>query len=112
MTINTHELAWAAGFFDGEGSTSASHNRPGGPGHLSVAVGQTNRETLERFQRAVGGLGKIYGPRRPSKASFGKVQRWDWKTTNFQAGQAVIAMLWRFLSEPKREQAQRILEAL
>jgi hypothetical protein len=41
------ELAWAAGFFDGEGSASVC-------GTIVITIGQVNRENLFRFQRAVG----------------------------------------------------------
>ena len=49
------ELAWAAGFYDGEGYTSY-HARTFS---LRVEIGQKNRSTLERFQSAIGGLGEI-----------------------------------------------------
>jgi hypothetical protein len=31
-----------------------------------AVINQTNRESLERFKRAVAGLGKIYGPYEPA----------------------------------------------
>ena len=52
-------LAWAAGFFDGEGSTCCDRE-----GHrLYVTIGQVNRQNLEKFQAAVGGSGIIGKPR-------------------------------------------------
>lgn len=49
------EIAWAAGFFDGEGHTSCTAS-------LAITVGQVNRNNLQRFMEAVNGAGKIYGP--------------------------------------------------
>jgi len=48
------ELAWAAGFFDGEGHCSANRG-----GYVSIMVSQRHREPLERFQAAFA-VGKIY----------------------------------------------------
>lgn len=55
--MNREELAWAAGFFDGEGCFSYSKSGQ----YVCVSIGQTVREPLERFKLAVG-LGVIYGP--------------------------------------------------
>jgi hypothetical protein len=103
--VNTHELAWAAGFFDGEGSTSA-HNGRGLQLHLS----QIDVRPLQRFQLAVSGLGTLRGPYSPR----GKQQRpfCVWSSTKFEHSQAVIAMLWRYLSDPKKEQAARAVEQI
>ena len=103
--FDSHELAWAAGFFDGEGTVHLSAHK-GSPGGASVhtSVHQVDRRPLERFQAAVG-VGKIYGPRpNPPNRPISMFQ-----TTTFEAGQALIAMLWRFLSAPKREQARQVL---
>jgi hypothetical protein len=58
------EIEWAAGFFDGEGYVGARvKNRSRQQSKacsLSLRVGQRHREPLERFQRAVGGVGQIY----------------------------------------------------
>jgi hypothetical protein len=68
---NREELAWAAGFFDGEGSFSWTM-----PAAFGWAViNQTNRASLERFKRAVAGLGKIYGPTNRDTRTAGRVSR-------------------------------------
>jgi len=64
--VDRYELAWAAGFFDGEGwanavgETSRKTRQP----HARVNQADPNGvpEVLTRFQRAVGGLGRIGGP--------------------------------------------------
>lgn len=102
---NREELAWAAGFFDGEGSTSLSKYRsqPTSPG-LAVSIGQIGREALDRFQRAVEGLGRVYEIRTvPGTYMF--------RTSKFEHGQAIIGLLWLFLCSVKRDQAARVLQA-
>jgi hypothetical protein len=92
------ELSWAAGFFDGEGccSTAYKNNRP------LLLVGQHyDPVCLIRFQKAVLGVGKIYGPYSYSTRK-NNGPSYMWRTTNFEHSQAVVAMLWKFLSEPKR----------
>ena len=66
------ELAWAAGFWDGEGCTYRS------PRQWFMEVNQTEVTTLERFMAAVG-VGKIYGPRMPHKTTLGTSPQWRWR---------------------------------
>lgn len=96
------ELAWAAGFFDGEGSTIArsDSDRPGYR-QLVVTVPQSGRDgvpaVLVRFQLAVLGMGVI--DRADEKSVF------RWRARGFVDAQATVALLWRFLDDVKREQA-------
>ncbi len=101
--IDTHELAWAAGFFDGEGSTSlhGSGRRVRQP---RLSVPQAEPFTLDRFRRAVFCIGRIGQPRsRPS----GSIE-YCWHTTRWTEAHAVIALLWRWLGPVKRDQAVRV----
>jgi hypothetical protein len=106
--MDREELAWAAGFFDGEGTLSYAQKAR----FVTVRVAQTERKILERFQRAVGGVGKIYGPYVQRHKD-----RWERKPQYaFQSGrsehvQAVVAFLWFKLGEVKRAQAARVLQA-
>ncbi len=61
------ELAWAAGFFDGEGHTRWQKNASN-RGTFCVSVSQLEKEPLERFKAAVGGGGHLYGPKRNGKS--------------------------------------------
>ena len=97
-TPDTHELAWAAGLFDGEGWVGAPHQD--GRLHLHAAVSQSDRGVLDRFRNAVGGLGHVHGP----YARVGVKDHWDYQVYSFEGVQAVLAMLWKFLSPVKREQ--------
>lgn len=104
--LNTHELAWAAGFFDGEGCTTRSLSKSGTSKPPVLTLTQVDTRSLDRFHLAVGGLGRI----RFSERSVNPRHRDThvWVTTNWVETQAVIALLWRFLSPGKREQALRV----
>jgi hypothetical protein len=106
-SVNTHELAWAAGFFDGEGCTYARvrNGRRQGTA-ISIHIPQVHREVLDRFQNAVLGLGSITGfqPGNPNASYI-----WIWKVSNWRDCQAVIAMLWKHLGAVKREQYKTAL---
>lgn len=88
------EIAWAAGYFDGEGHVSAAvtPKRRG----LVVVVANSHYPGLYRFQRAVLGLGAIY----PARGT--NVPTWQWRVSSLENVQAVMAMLWPFLGEEKR----------
>jgi hypothetical protein len=107
---NREELAWAAGFFDGEGSTCGGVSRKGAawltmPIHqLTDSSDDPNSSTLERFRNAVGGLGRIYERRERADMHV-------WTVGAFEDVQAVGAMLWPFLSQPKQKQFSKALEA-
>jgi hypothetical protein len=96
--VNLKELAWAAGFFDGEGSVY----RYKGQGALRLQIAQVDRRPLDRFRAAVLEIGRVNGPY-PNKG-LNRKPYWSWNVTSVESGQAVIALLWRFLSGPKREQ--------
>lgn len=108
------ELAWAAGFFDGEGNTQCSiRTRPNSlfkrGRSIKMSVGQVDPRPLYRFHIAINGLGKICGPyvrvKRPKECSS-----YEWRVTNLLETKAVIALLWDFLSEPKQEQIVKVLQ--
>lgn len=93
--MNREELAWAAGFFDGEGTTGFYRN--GGYRRFVMSVPQNDPRPLERFHAAVEGLGYINWQRTGTN--------YVWQVQRFEHTQAVMALLWPFWSEPKREQA-------
>lgn len=98
--MNREELAWAAGFFDGEGSfTHGGNTGPGSGRYAVVRITQTDAAVLHRFRRAVTSIGRVTGPHltahRPAfhYCAYGN-----------EKSQAIGAMLWAFLSPPKRVQ--------
>lgn len=103
------ELAWAAGIFDGEGYIAckayplASNPQRANP-RMVMSVGQYHDdEVVQRFCRAVG-VGKIT----TTAKADGKTE-YVWRVQSFEKVQAVTAMLWPWLSGPKRAQASQAL---
>ncbi len=101
--LDQAELAWAAGFFDGEGSTMV-HLDDSRPGYvrLEAAVPQSGRgsgipATLVRFQTAVGGIGRIVGP--------DERDIYKWVSQGRLEALATQALLWKQLGGVKRHQA-------
>jgi hypothetical protein len=105
LLVDFYELAWAAGFFDGEGSV---YYRGRKRQELCLAVSQSDRRPLDRFCSAVG-IGAVRGP---YKAKYSNAKPYYvYSIGSHVPVQAVVAMLWRWLSEPKREQATQALRA-
>lgn len=101
------EVAWAAGLFDGEGSTSIQFDkrRIGSKGTFRLSLAQAGddraTEVLERFRSAVGG-GKIYGPYQPPPPS--RKPKYHWYVHNTEA-LVVLNRLRPYLSRAKKLQA-------
>lgn len=96
--VDEYELAWAAGFFDGEGSVHFA----GASNLCYVSVGQKDRRPLQRFRDAVD-VGNINGPYSNARGSW-----YHWSVGGRKAAR-VLKLLWPYLSEPKREKAQLVL---
>lgn len=99
------ELAWAAGFFDGEGSIFPTGTKK----HPRIAItqaGDSCPEVLDRFRLAVGGLGYVRGPVVDGEDHQLK---WFYNADGFEPAQAIVAMLWTWVGDRKRRQAQDAL---
>lgn len=98
------ELAWAAGFMDGEGNFRYNDKRKYGKGIPVVQAAQIQREPLDRLVGVLGG--KVYGPYsyRPEQQPYH-----TWSLGTFEKCQAAIAMLWPFLCSTKKAQAREAL---
>jgi hypothetical protein len=107
VVLDRTELAWAAGFFDGEGSTIARSltSRPGYH-QLNVTVPQSGRDgvppVLLRFQRVMLGMGRISGPR----DDFVYMLRYAAR----EEARLVLELMWPHLGDIKRGQAARAME--
>lgn len=89
--MNDIELAWAAGFFEGEGSVFPHSSKTY---DIGASLDQTDApELIERFLAAVG-IGKTYGP---YGSGSGRL-RWRWGAWGKDA-HAVIALLEPYLGE-------------
>jgi hypothetical protein len=106
--LERESLAWAAGFFDGEGGTYLQKNGT----QVALVVGQAGEidappGVLVKLKEALGGLGQVYGPYR--LADPRRRPKWSWQLHTFERCQAVIAMIWPWLSDVKKKQAVRVL---
>lgn len=106
------ELAWAAGFFDGEGSTKKKYygyktkkgfvKKP--TKDICMTIAQCDRRPLLRFKKAVGNLGCINGPYQyaPNKRPY-----WIWSTAGGLAEQ-VFTRLKNYLCQNKKNQYRQV----
>lgn len=101
------ELAWAAGFFDGEGWVGARYAKVSKKQPLyrriEVGIGQVDPRVLERFQAAVGGVGTVKGPYAPDKRG-GRQPRWYYQLAGPKTIWRIFWDLEPYLSPVKREQ--------
>lgn len=95
------ELAWAAGFFDGEGSTTVKKSAWKTPS-LRLSLANTHRPNIERFCDAVG------MPRRVYEWKYDN-QKWKLRYSIEFASTAdvekILFNLWPYLGSEKRGQA-------
>lgn len=108
MVNNQIELAWAAGFYDGEGSSKKINyhyktkkgikKKPSQ--NIVMSVSQTDLEPLKRFKKAVNNIGHINGP-----YQYGSNKRpyWIWSASCASA-QQVFKLLKPYLSSIKKKQ--------
>jgi hypothetical protein len=109
----SEELAWAGGFFDGEGSTYLEKHRTHAGYFYPVLYVPQSAEVgiapeIVRLQRAIG-FGTISGVRQP-KPPRKPYRRWRVFTVEkvFRA----LHMLWPFIGELKRAQARRAMQVV
>ena len=107
MRLNREELAWAGGFFSGEGCISYTSTGKEPQRRVMLHVTNTHLPGLERFNAAVNGLLRIY----KAKPHKGTKQVWRLCGTSFEACQAVITMLWPWLTPEKQERTREVLSA-
>jgi hypothetical protein len=108
------ELAWAAGLFDGDGSTGTyvSAHRPNAV-RIFMSVSQSADsnlvvpEVLQRFHTVVSGLGYVGAAYWDDR--FGGSYLYQWKAGSFEEVQAIVALLWPELGAVKRTQAETAL---
>lgn len=105
------ELAWAAGLFDGDGSTCLAKHRTQ-EGHVTAEVSITQAsscglpEALTRFREVMGGVGRTYGP----YAGRGHAEPiYRYKALRFTDADHVLRSLWPWLGSVKRIQAAFVM---
>ena len=102
--------AWAAGFFDGEGTVGA-YGDPAYP-VPSMSISQASAgdvpQALLRFREFVG-AGRISGPR-ANRSPWSKLPQYRWELREFGEIERVVAMLSPYSDVVKREQMRLCLE--
>jgi hypothetical protein len=110
----SEELAWAGGFFDGEGSTYLEKHRT----HVGYFVPRLDvpqasdvgiAPELVRLKSALADLGSLSGVRR-GKTNRKPFRRW--RVFNPAAVQLGLHLLWPFIGEVKRSQAQLVMQVI
>lgn len=96
---STKEIAWAAGFYEGEGSCDSSYR-----GKLRVVTYQCNPEMLRRMRRYFGGRVR----RNSRKPTEKRRVLWVWEAGGIRAA-GVLLTLYPFLSRWRRRQALRAI---
>jgi len=104
--LDNELLAWAAGFFDGEGSTIAKRTKARPNYHqLQISVPQSGGseipEVLATFRKAALGTGRMDGPNSDGV--------WSWRARGRADAQSTLALIWPYLGAVKREQASAAL---
>lgn len=103
ISLNREELAWAAGFYEGEGCISSDKTlRP------RIFIHQVGREPLDKFRDVVG-CGMVRGPYGPPVGSPNRQPIHSYELEGFTDVQALVAMIWSWLSERRQRQAVEIL---
>jgi hypothetical protein len=105
LTVDT-ELAWAAGFLDGEGSFgNYGENKRDSKRRYRIQAVQVRREALDRLQEALGGAVRgPYGPYSGNRQPY-----YSWQIFASEAKEATEALM-PYLCSQKREQAIAALE--
>jgi hypothetical protein len=111
MELDTHELAWAAGFIDGEGcfGLHVTHGRPTDIRKycsFKLAVAQCDRRVLDRLQDVLQ-VGKVRGPYKQKEKNHNPF--YVFQVTRFKETTSVVASLWPWLSPVKRLQVKQTL---
>lgn len=101
---NETERAWAAGFFDGEGSVGRHKN--GKKFRVQVQVAQSDPEVLYRFL-AVVQIGKVRGPYGPYRTQ--SKPYYQYEAHNKEQARQVFTRLEPYLSSIKRKAFQEAL---
>ena len=107
LNTNREELAWVAGFLDGEGSFQVNKRESGRRDwRISIQITQVNREVLDKAARILG-IGQINGPYAPKGIS--RLPQHRFYINGFERVQSVVARLWPWLGSIKRAQAKQAL---
>ena len=100
MSNAREELAWAAGFIDGEGSFTI-HSKGRYP---RLSATQAHEEPLRRLQKLWGGTVGIQRQARPGHKTV-----YYWELYGFNKTQNAFAQMHTWLGQVKRDKAIKVL---
>ncbi len=104
------DLAWAAGFFEGEGCVHLKKERRPNHGRKEVPVIQlnnTDKDVLERFIQIVG-YGRLLGPYTKKKQPTNKPY-YTWYVAKVSEVERILLMLLPFLGERRKQKTEQAL---
>lgn len=103
FAMNREDLAWCAGFLDGECCIRSHH--VDSRFYPDLSVNQVHREVLDKLESILG-VGKVTGPReRPGNSK----PLYYYNVRGFEGVQYVVAAVWPWLGVVKRAQAMSVL---
>lgn len=113
MNAWRESISGAAWFFNGEGHIGASVKTRGDHTRrdLYLAISQTDRWVLDQFRDAVG-VGTVTGPYERHIRHPAENDVYYFQVNRFEYVQAIIAMMWAWLSPVKKQQATTALLAM
>lgn len=96
------EAAWAAGLFDGEGTTSVLAAQRDRYKYVRMSMAQKDPEVLYRLQSLLGG--KVY------KSNTRDIYNWNvYKRPDVESA---LNIMWPHLSTQKKEQAVKVFNTV
>ena len=111
MSTNSLEIAWAAGFFEGEGCISR-HSKTNNRWALQMA--STDKDVIEKFVNIVG-IGKLYGPyQQRQRTKDGSLVKplWRWSCADKASILKFANTIGPFLGERRTSALQKALADL
>lgn len=112
MSRDREQLAWCAGFFDGEGNVCATTNKRDGRIQIRSQIGQCDRRVLDRMASIIG-FGNVTGPYWQKHdglmGGYRRRGKFYLSFNRFEHIQALVACLWPWLSQVKRAQAKKAM---
>lgn len=99
-------LAWAAGFFDGEGSSGCYRVGKYETFYLRLSIAQNDRKVLDKFQKTVG-LGSVLGPYNGKGNSH---PYYSFQVQSVELVKQVMDLIWPWLGVAKKEQFRIALD--
>lgn len=105
--MNNHDLAWIAGFLEGEGVFS-THISSRGFCKIRISASSTDADVLEHLTSLVAGS-HVYGPRMPHAHSLGKKPFYVWVLQIKPLAVDLATQLRPNMGERRREQIDKML---